>query len=165
MIAYEGVRTSSGARVYRVDGNMRAPLRHRIVYHSPTGFEWGYAGSGPADLALNILADVAGWNGTWEGPSPVDTGRCTCGAPIWRSEDGAWVHDTDDEESIYNHEPTLGTGRMLPKWVFGLHQQFKFDVIADAERQGFRLEEDEILSWLALHGLAVSLDEGGAPVA
>jgi len=25
------------------------------VYHSPTGFEWGYGGSGPADFALNIL--------------------------------------------------------------------------------------------------------------
>lgn len=25
------------------------------VYHSPDGFEWGYGGSGPADLALNIL--------------------------------------------------------------------------------------------------------------
>lgn len=24
-------------------------------HHSPTGFAWGYAGSGPADLALNIL--------------------------------------------------------------------------------------------------------------
>lgn len=28
---------------------------HRIVDHSPTGFDWGYGGSGPADLALNIL--------------------------------------------------------------------------------------------------------------
>lgn len=26
-----------------------------VVQHSPDGFEWGYAGSGPADLALNIL--------------------------------------------------------------------------------------------------------------
>jgi hypothetical protein len=26
-----------------------------VVLHSPTGFEWGYAGSGPADFALNIL--------------------------------------------------------------------------------------------------------------
>ena len=25
------------------------------VWHSPTGFEWRYGGSGPADLALNIL--------------------------------------------------------------------------------------------------------------
>ncbi len=157
MIAYEGVRTSSGARVFRVDGNMRAPLRHRIVYHSPSGFEWGYAGSGPSDLALNILADVAGWSGMWGGPSPgLDTGRCTCGAPIWRSEqDDTWVHDTDDE-SIYDHEPTLGTGRMLPKWVFGLHQQFKFDVIANADREGFRLDEDMILSWLKVHGIEVT---------
>lgn len=27
-----------------------------IVQHSPAGFEWGYEGSGPADLALNVLA-------------------------------------------------------------------------------------------------------------
>jgi Family of unknown function (DUF6166) len=26
--------------------------------HSPTGFEWGYQGSGPAQLALAILASV-----------------------------------------------------------------------------------------------------------
>lgn len=35
------------------------PLVH-IVHHSPTGFEWGYGGSGPADLARSILADAAG---------------------------------------------------------------------------------------------------------
>ena len=34
----------------------RRPLTH-VSYHSPDGFEWGYAGSGPADLALAILAD------------------------------------------------------------------------------------------------------------
>lgn len=27
---------------------------HLVVHHSPDGFEFGYAGSGPADLALNI---------------------------------------------------------------------------------------------------------------
>ena len=35
------------------------PLPH-IVYHSPTGFETGYGGSGPSDLALAILADHFG---------------------------------------------------------------------------------------------------------
>ena len=30
-------------------------IPQQVVYHSPTGFEWGYGGSGPADLALNIL--------------------------------------------------------------------------------------------------------------
>lgn len=35
------------------------PLR-QVVLHSPTGFGWGYGGSGPADLALSILCDVLG---------------------------------------------------------------------------------------------------------
>ena len=38
---------------------MSYPLLH-IIYHSPTGFEYGYAGSGPADLAFSILADYYG---------------------------------------------------------------------------------------------------------
>jgi uncharacterized protein DUF6166 len=37
-------------------GEARVNIPHRLVVHSPTGFEWGYAGSGPAELALNILA-------------------------------------------------------------------------------------------------------------
>jgi len=41
------------------------PLKHR-VYHSPTGFEWGYLGSGPADLALSIL-----WNFLGKEPSRI----------------------------------------------------------------------------------------------
>ena len=35
------------------------PLKHQI-YHSPTGLEWGYGGSGPADLARSILWDYLG---------------------------------------------------------------------------------------------------------
>lgn len=34
----------------------RYQLPH-IVKHSPTGFEWGYSGSGPDDLAYSILMD------------------------------------------------------------------------------------------------------------
>lgn len=41
-------------------GNARVNIRHEHVKHSPTGFEWGYAGSGPADLARNILIQVTG---------------------------------------------------------------------------------------------------------
>ena len=33
---------------------------HEWVHHSPSGFAWGYGGSGPADLALNILLKVTG---------------------------------------------------------------------------------------------------------
>lgn len=43
------------------DGYSR-PLRWRLdlVNHSPTGLSWGYAGSGPAQCALAILADALG---------------------------------------------------------------------------------------------------------
>lgn len=37
------------------NGNPATNINQLIVRHSPTGFEWGYSGSGPADFALNIL--------------------------------------------------------------------------------------------------------------
>ena len=36
------------------------PLRLDLFNHSPTGFSWGYCGSGPAQLALALLADALG---------------------------------------------------------------------------------------------------------
>lgn len=38
------------------DGEPMTNVPQRIIYHSPDGFSWGYDGSGPADLALNILS-------------------------------------------------------------------------------------------------------------
>lgn len=40
------------------DGTARASVPH-IVRHSPTGLEWGYNGSGPADLARSVLLAFA----------------------------------------------------------------------------------------------------------
>ena len=37
------------------DGIAQTNVPHAVVRHSPSGFEWNYAGSGPADLSLNIL--------------------------------------------------------------------------------------------------------------
>jgi hypothetical protein len=58
MKRYEGRRNGTAADV-TVDGQ---PLNPRLDLwnHSPTGFEWGYGGSGPAQLALAILADHFG---------------------------------------------------------------------------------------------------------
>lgn len=39
------------------DGCKSYPLHH-CMHHSPDGFEFGYGGSGPADLALSILNDA-----------------------------------------------------------------------------------------------------------
>lgn len=36
-------------------GTVKANVKH-LAHHSPSGFECGYHGSGPADLALSILA-------------------------------------------------------------------------------------------------------------
>jgi len=52
-------RRQGYAVIVTVDGR---PLNPRLDLwnHSPTGFEWGYGGSGPAQLALAILADHFG---------------------------------------------------------------------------------------------------------
>jgi len=55
---YKGVREGCVADV-RVNDR---PLNPRLDLwnHSPTGFEWGYGGSGPAQLALALLAEHLG---------------------------------------------------------------------------------------------------------
>jgi len=54
---YVGERLNSGLSVHvKETGQPIRPLEHH-VRHSPTGFECGYAGSGPADLARCILID------------------------------------------------------------------------------------------------------------
>lgn len=58
MKRYEGRRTDYGAFV-TVNG-LALDLRLDLYNHSPTGFEWGYGGSGPAQVALAILADHLG---------------------------------------------------------------------------------------------------------
>lgn len=37
-------------------GGALVAIEQHFVVHSPDGFEWGYHGSGPAELALNVLA-------------------------------------------------------------------------------------------------------------
>jgi hypothetical protein len=62
MKSYIGTRRADricDVRVHNVDGRwQRLRIRLDLFNHSPTGFEWGYAGSGPAQLALAMLADA-----------------------------------------------------------------------------------------------------------
>ena len=58
MKCYEG-RREGYAAIVTVDGRRLNPRRD-LWNHSPSGFEWGYCGSGPAQLALAILADHCG---------------------------------------------------------------------------------------------------------
>lgn len=47
-------------------GGVVTNVPHLVVHHSPDGFEFGYGGSGPADLALNICQlylNMSGYQG------------------------------------------------------------------------------------------------------
>lgn len=52
-------------RIYVVRGDSQERMHQRLVYHSPDGMEFGYGGSGPADLALNILALIVRPSEAW----------------------------------------------------------------------------------------------------
>lgn len=56
---YIGQRTGGTNRVVvnRGNGPLRLAERLDVRNHSPTGLEWGYAGSGPAQLSLALLCD------------------------------------------------------------------------------------------------------------
>jgi len=44
-----------------LDGIYLSPKRSQKVWnHSPDGFNWGYGGSGPAQLALAIMLELTG---------------------------------------------------------------------------------------------------------
>ncbi len=48
-------QVSDGIVLRRIPGGaVMTNVPHLVTHHSPTGYEFGYAGSGPADLALNI---------------------------------------------------------------------------------------------------------------
>jgi hypothetical protein len=60
---YVGERTAAGCEVTVHEGGTAAsPLDPRLDLrkHSLTGFEWGYSGSGPAQLSLALLVDALG---------------------------------------------------------------------------------------------------------
>lgn len=44
-----------------INGKILSPKRSQSVFnHSPDGFNWGYSGSGPAQLSLAILLEFFG---------------------------------------------------------------------------------------------------------
>lgn len=61
MAVYRGFRHSGGMgnQLVTKDDDILSPAPSQKIWnHSPDGFNWGYAGSGPAQLALALLYDV-----------------------------------------------------------------------------------------------------------
>lgn len=55
---FTGDKNVWGCRVFKDLKDLDPSRSQRIVNHSPDGFNWGYGGSGPSQLALAILLEV-----------------------------------------------------------------------------------------------------------
>lgn len=50
-----------GSRTVWLNGKVLSPAKSQKIWnHSPDGFNWGYGGSGPAQLALAICLELFG---------------------------------------------------------------------------------------------------------
>jgi hypothetical protein len=66
------------------DGTVYTNVPHHVVHHSHTGYEWGYSGSGPADLALNMVQDALSRMDYKDPFPPVDCYQGRCMSLAWR---------------------------------------------------------------------------------
>lgn len=81
------------------------PLSPRldVVNHSPDGFEWGYGGSGPSQLAFAILADLIG---------------VSKAVAFYQSFKSAWVAKIDRENPwVLNQDQAMDILRGLDGWI------------------------------------------------
>jgi hypothetical protein len=122
-INYEGKRMGPReelpeVQVFRVEPNGRKEVTPQkslaLRGHSPTGFEWGYGGSGPAQLALAILLDF--------------TGKPKTALEHYMDFKWAFVGGWGDEWSI--------TGSVIAKWL-RTHRAASLEHLSklDADRQ------------------------------
>jgi hypothetical protein len=133
MKTYIGDRLKEGCEVYVIQNGKRYPLPRfeEIANHSPDGFEWGYGGSGPAQLALAILADCLG-------PLPPPE-KCPC----CNSKMDGWLCS----------ESQCGYDGYRDRWEHiqgGLvhYQNFKFAKIAPLKSDTWAITDEEIREWI-----------------
>lgn len=131
MKKYVGKRLDEGCEVYvEEDGKCYPlPLRTDVYNHSPTGFEWGYGGSGPAQTALAILCDYLG-----PAPSPAVCPFCGSAMREWKCQEAQCGYDGNKDD----------------KWAvpLRLRQRFKADVIAQADKPGFTIDGEALDFWI-----------------
>lgn len=134
MKTYKGQRLAEGCEVYVFTGDGRSyplPLRLEIRSHSPTGFEWGYGGSGPAQLALAILADHFG-----SAQAPAQCPYCSGRMDGWKCSYKDCGFDGNRDGDKWAHIQ----GGMVH------YQDFK-EVIAKLPKDGFELTAEQIDAW------------------
>ncbi|MCU4744660.1 DUF6166 domain-containing protein [Halobacteria archaeon AArc-m2/3/4] len=105
---YVGLRRQGRPVVRRVgtDDELSPDRSLEVRNHSPTGFEWGYNGSGPAQLALAILLDYTDDEGValehYMRFKDEVVSRLECTAP-----DGCWHLSAGMIETVLRDEAEL----------------------------------------------------------
>lgn len=86
---------------------------HIVIQHSPAGYEWGYGGSGPSDLALNILNLIVPPGSDGEPPVKCHEGQCS--ETAWR------LHHDFKRRFIaaVPHEGMTIKGKDIAEWLRG----------------------------------------------
>lgn len=118
------------------DGVLRCNIARLHRHHSATGFEIGYPGRGPAELALNILAHFI--------PAPPDP-RPMLDAELPRVLDWDIWEDWHDRE---RGRVQLHDGTYVHRDVWVLHQAFKREFIATMDRAGGTILGVVIEAWV-----------------
>jgi len=122
--------------VLRRDGDddhaiVRTNVPHLVVHHSPSGFEWGYGGSGPADLALNICQWYLNHMGYEGEKSECFDGNCFSLAFVLH-QDFKWKFITSAPHN----------GITIP--MEDLAQWFDEHITEDMKRMYARVQNDEL---------------------
>jgi hypothetical protein len=134
LISQENSLQQFGLLVERCpDGALRANVPH-LKYHSPTGYECGYAGSGPADLALSVLHALL--------------------PPLSEEEEVAQYELEGEAFDKAIADPSRWTEKLGPDRLrvctlaVRLHQQFKMDFIARMPKEGGHVPIADIHAWI-----------------
>lgn len=112
------------ALVYNDADKSQKPLRNSPHgrAHSPTGFSWGYHGSGPAALAASILWDCLG-----------NKAKCPHCTRKGRSKSKCW---------------RCGRDGAVEGWR-GMYQNFKAEVVgAHGMNETWSITEGEVMLWV-----------------
>jgi len=103
-------------------GVVRSNIARTCIQHSPDGYECGYAGSGPADLALNILNAFV----------PPRSGKVS-----------RWSEAERDDDPVPTYRGVAS------RFALAHHQRFKFEFVAVMDRQGGCIAAERIRAWIA----------------
>lgn len=158
-VIYHGFRRSDGMgagliAVETPDGGLLGEIAH-VVKHSPTGMNWGYGGSGPADCARSLLlaalatvdpaaARCVTCKGTGYTAYVIPAGKAL-EEPVEVPFDPDHPGDIDPDAAGRCMDCDDGR-RRVP------YQDFKAEVVAGLGSE-WRLTSTEILDWLAAHGV------------